>query len=209
MQAVLLVVASALETAPNALTVAAVWCRAVKSRAAEAQMPAFDLGRKARPSSAHNMQLRFRWCWSHGFSVEQRCKAGCGQLQRLATSTLQMREPDQQSRHASTASSTAACLQGDTRFLSNVCFAVHKVGRKIVSAPHRRAVVLAVVDVADFDGSLPRAALAAILPRGDDRFLLLQTPTTLLLGMGCGHQTHAHRLHRPPDAGGRVRPLPC
>jgi hypothetical protein len=34
-----------------------------------------------------------------------------------------------------------------------------KVGRKIAATPHRRAVVLCVVDVADFDGSLPRAAL--------------------------------------------------
>jgi hypothetical protein len=41
-----------------------------------------------------------------------------------------------------------------------------KVGRKIAATPHRRAVVLCVVDVADFDGSLPRAALSAIVPRG-------------------------------------------
>ena len=42
-----------------------------------------------------------------------------------------------------------------------------KVGRKIAATPHRRAVVLCVVDVADFDGSLPRAALSAIVPRGE------------------------------------------
>lgn len=34
-----------------------------------------------------------------------------------------------------------------------------KVGRKIALQRDRRAVVLVVVDVADFDGSLPRAAL--------------------------------------------------
>ena len=36
-----------------------------------------------------------------------------------------------------------------------------KVGGKIRLQRHRRAVVLCVVDVADFDGSLPRAALQA------------------------------------------------
>lgn len=41
-----------------------------------------------------------------------------------------------------------------------------RVGRKIAATPHRRAVVLCVVDAADFDGSLPRAALSAIVPRG-------------------------------------------
>ncbi len=41
-----------------------------------------------------------------------------------------------------------------------------RVGRKIAATPHRRAVVLCVVDLADFDGSLPRAALAAIVPPG-------------------------------------------
>lgn len=41
-----------------------------------------------------------------------------------------------------------------------------KVGRKIAATPHRRAVVACVVDLADFDGSLPRAALAACIPRG-------------------------------------------
>jgi hypothetical protein len=35
-----------------------------------------------------------------------------------------------------------------------------KVGRKIALQRDRRATVLCVVDVADFDGSLPRAALA-------------------------------------------------
>mmetsp|Transcript_1792 Transcript_1792/g.5215 ORF Transcript_1792/g.5215 Transcript_1792/m.5215 type:complete len:701 (+) Transcript_1792:224-2326(+) len=40
-----------------------------------------------------------------------------------------------------------------------------KVGRKIAATPHRRAVVACVVDLADFDGSLPRAALAACIPR--------------------------------------------
>lgn len=42
-----------------------------------------------------------------------------------------------------------------------------RVGRKIAATPHRRAVVLCVVDAADFDGSLPRAALSAIVPRGE------------------------------------------
>jgi hypothetical protein len=35
-----------------------------------------------------------------------------------------------------------------------------KVGRKIALQKDRRALVLVVVDVWDFDGSLPRAALA-------------------------------------------------
>lgn len=39
-----------------------------------------------------------------------------------------------------------------------------KVGNKIAKTPHRRAVLLCVVDIADFDGSLPRAALAACIP---------------------------------------------
>jgi hypothetical protein len=34
-----------------------------------------------------------------------------------------------------------------------------KVGRKIALQQDRRAVVMVVIDVADFDGSLPRAAL--------------------------------------------------
>ncbi len=37
-----------------------------------------------------------------------------------------------------------------------------KVGRKIGLTRHRRAVVLCVVDAADFDGSLPRTALQAL-----------------------------------------------
>lgn len=40
-----------------------------------------------------------------------------------------------------------------------------KVGNKIAKTPHRRAVLLCVVDVADFDGSLPRSALAACIPK--------------------------------------------
>lgn len=39
-----------------------------------------------------------------------------------------------------------------------------KVGRKIKLQKYRRAVVLCVVDMADFDGSLPRAALQELLP---------------------------------------------
>ena len=39
-----------------------------------------------------------------------------------------------------------------------------KVGRKIKLQKFRRAVVLCVVDLADFDGSLPRAALHELLP---------------------------------------------
>ena len=39
-----------------------------------------------------------------------------------------------------------------------------KVGRKIKLQKYRRAVVLCVVDMADFDGSLPRAALQDLLP---------------------------------------------
>lgn len=41
-----------------------------------------------------------------------------------------------------------------------------KVGRKIALQRDRRAVVLCVVDVWDFDGSLPRLALKALLPPG-------------------------------------------
>jgi hypothetical protein len=37
-----------------------------------------------------------------------------------------------------------------------------KVGRKIALQRMRRAVVLCVVDIADFDGSLPRSALLAV-----------------------------------------------
>jgi len=39
-----------------------------------------------------------------------------------------------------------------------------KVGRKIKLQKYRRAVVLCVVDMADFDGSLPREALQELLP---------------------------------------------
>ena len=39
-----------------------------------------------------------------------------------------------------------------------------RVGRKIKLQKYRRAVVLCVVDMADFDGSLPRAALQELLP---------------------------------------------
>ncbi|KAJ9515420.1 hypothetical protein QJQ45_016414 [Haematococcus lacustris] len=41
-----------------------------------------------------------------------------------------------------------------------------KVGRKIALQKDRRAVVLACVDAADFDGSLPRVALASLYPPG-------------------------------------------
>lgn len=43
-----------------------------------------------------------------------------------------------------------------------------KVGRKITLQKDRRAVVLCVVDVWDFDGSLPRAALQALVPPGSE-----------------------------------------
>ena len=39
-----------------------------------------------------------------------------------------------------------------------------KVGKKIKLQKYRRAVVLCVVDMADFDGSLPREALQELLP---------------------------------------------
>lgn len=38
-----------------------------------------------------------------------------------------------------------------------------KAGQKIRLQAHRRAIILCVVDVADFDGSLPRAALSGLL----------------------------------------------
>ncbi len=38
-----------------------------------------------------------------------------------------------------------------------------KAGQKIRLQTHRRAIILCVVDVADFDGSLPRTALSALL----------------------------------------------
>ena len=38
-----------------------------------------------------------------------------------------------------------------------------KAGQKIRLQAHRRATILCVVDVADFDGSLPRAALSGLL----------------------------------------------
>ena len=38
-----------------------------------------------------------------------------------------------------------------------------KAGQKIRLQTHRRAIILCVVDVADFDGSLPRAALSGLL----------------------------------------------
>ncbi len=38
-----------------------------------------------------------------------------------------------------------------------------KVGRKLALQKFRRSVVLCVVDIADFDGSLPRAALSQLL----------------------------------------------
>jgi len=43
-----------------------------------------------------------------------------------------------------------------------------KVGRKIKLQKYRRAVVVCVVDMADFDGSLPREALAELLPGLDE-----------------------------------------
>ncbi|EIE24775.1 hypothetical protein COCSUDRAFT_10321, partial [Coccomyxa subellipsoidea C-169] len=65
-----------------------------------------------------------------------------------------------------------------------------KVGRKIGLTRHRRAVVLCVVDAADFDGSLPRTALQAlfsniegyqvILGKGDVRFVLAVNKADLL-----------------------------
>eukprot|EP00873_Tetraselmis_striata_P015974 jgi/Tetstr1/436238/TSEL_025082.t1 len=51
-----------------------------------------------------------------------------------------------------------------------------KIGAKINLRRFRRSVVLAVVDVADFDGSLPRAALKALLPR-DHETGGLRTPS--------------------------------
>jgi hypothetical protein len=42
-----------------------------------------------------------------------------------------------------------------------------KVGRKIALQRSRRAVVLCVVDAADFDGSLPRAALQGLFSTAD------------------------------------------
>ncbi|GMH38392.1 hypothetical protein BSKO_06276 [Bryopsis sp. KO-2023] len=49
-----------------------------------------------------------------------------------------------------------------------------KVGRKIALQKGRRAVILCVVDVTDFDGSLPRAALQELIPEGPS-----------VPGMGC------------------------
>ena len=43
-----------------------------------------------------------------------------------------------------------------------------QVGRKIALQRGRRAVVLCVVDAADFDGSLPRAALAGLFSTIED-----------------------------------------
>jgi len=40
-----------------------------------------------------------------------------------------------------------------------------KVGRKMALQKFRRPVVLCVVDMADFDGSLPRHALLSLLPQ--------------------------------------------
>ncbi len=39
-----------------------------------------------------------------------------------------------------------------------------RVGRKLALQRFRRSVVLCVIDAADFDGSLPRKALRALLP---------------------------------------------
>jgi hypothetical protein len=44
-----------------------------------------------------------------------------------------------------------------------------KVGRKIFLQKDRRAVVLCVVDVWDFDGSLPRSALKSLYPPGTEK----------------------------------------
>jgi hypothetical protein len=86
-----------------------------------------------------------------------------------------------------------------------------KVGRKIAVTPHRRAVVLCVVDVADFDGSLPRAALSAIVPRGACCWLSNS-------GLGCSGgavRGGRRRLRRQPAARGAVghcapkHVLPC
>lgn len=40
-----------------------------------------------------------------------------------------------------------------------------KVGQKMALQKFRRPVILCVVDMADFDGSLPRAALLSLLPK--------------------------------------------
>ena len=57
-----------------------------------------------------------------------------------------------------------------------------KVGGKIRLQRHRRAVVLCVVDVADFDGSLPRAALQVW------GSLRLWTPCKCCVGKRIAHQ---------------------
>lgn len=44
---------------------------------------------------------------------------------------------------------------------------VRKVGRKIALQRFRSAVILCVVDVADFDGSLPRDAIQSLLPQSE------------------------------------------
>ena len=64
-----------------------------------------------------------------------------------------------------------------------------KVGRKIAFQKMRSAVILCVVDLADFDGSLPRQAVRALIPpeglgnteRSYDRRSMTQQPWSLVI----------------------------
>ena len=54
------------------------------------------------------------------------------------------------------------------------------VGRRIAAQRGRRAVVLCVVDAADFDGSLPRAAMRGIFPDQQKEVVWPLLPDNLL-----------------------------
>ena len=80
-----------------------------------------------------------------------------------------------------------------------------KVGGKIRLQRHRRAVVLCVVDVADFDGSLPRAALQAWFPTLGLILYRSLTLTLILPVRGCGSPALHSCSHLGQNACGAVR----
>jgi ribosome biogenesis GTPase A len=86
------------------------------------------------------------------------------------------------------------------------------VGRRLALQKFRRAVVLAVVDLADFDGSLPRAALRALAPRvsagrlpRDFRFVIAATKADLLPPAATAKRVEAW-VRRRAAQGGLPRP---
>jgi hypothetical protein len=133
----------------------------VKNLAAEGALPDFDLGRKVRAAgtllAAHAAgACGAAGCWPLGAPGPAPPRPppdprSSGPL----TSTTAQRSAAQRSTELSTA---PHCTNPPPP----------QVGTKIRLQKDRRALVLCVVDVWDFDGSLPRAALKSLLPPGLD-----------------------------------------